>query len=76
MSFDPVALRVRVFKIKLPDNPQVTTFTYSKKREAAKYCKSTLTKIQWLVNKVYECIEADIRKANNVLPIHCDQPKT
>lgn len=68
-SFEQVTNRLRVSKIKLPDDPRVRPFTYNRNREATAYCQSILRKIQSLTTKVYESIQADIRTSNYTLPI-------
>jgi hypothetical protein len=69
ITYDPVSFRLRVSKIKLPDDPQVRPLTYRRNREATWYCTTIFNHIQWLVIKAYENILSDIHKAKDVLPI-------
>lgn len=69
ITFTQETNRVKISKIKLPDDPQLRPFTYYLNREAIPYCRSILRKIQWLVAKVYQNVLLDIRRNNNTLPM-------
>jgi hypothetical protein len=70
ISYDPITGEVVGSKIRLPDYPKGRPiFTYSKRREATRYCQLILKKVNSLVTKVYESIWVDIRRANNILPM-------
>lgn len=69
-SFDQVKNRFNLARrINLPDNPQIRPFTYNKRREATRFCRSRLHKTAWLVTKVYESILSDIHNSNSAFPI-------
>lgn len=68
--YDHVALQYKLSrKIKLPDNPQVRPFTYSRRKVANDYCHSLNIKLQRLVDNVYKDVLLDIHTKGNILPI-------
>jgi len=68
--FDHVARRYKLSRrIKLPDNPQVRPFAYSRNRLANEYVSSTFRRIDGLVGRVYKNALRDIRASGNVLPV-------
>lgn len=70
ISYDYVNYRYKLSRqIKLPDDPQVRPFTYSRNRIANNYCRSTFRRLDTLVKHSYECVRRDIRQNGNVVPI-------
>jgi hypothetical protein len=70
ISFNYVTFEYELAKrIRLPDDPQVRPFTYHRNREASKYCRCVLNRLQSLITQVYEAILLDIRANGNLLPI-------
>ena len=69
ISYDPITKLLVGSHIKLPDDPRSRPFTYRKRREATRYCRSILRNINSLVTKSYDSILLDIRRANNAFPI-------
>lgn len=70
ITYDYVNSRYRLSRqIKLPDDPQVRPFTYSRNRIANQYCRSTFRRLDRLVIHSYECVRRDIRQNGYVVPI-------
>lgn len=69
-QFDHVARRYKLSRrIKLPDNPQVRPFTYSRNRLANKYVALTFRRTNRLVSETYRNALRDIRASKNTLPV-------
>jgi len=70
VSYDYLTNRYKLSrKIRLPDNPQLRPFTYSRNRIASDYCQFVSKNIERLVSKVFESVLKDIQRNAGRLPI-------